>query len=125
MPMGELMVMRGDSSSIAMGGMSHEHAYASGPWQCARSDHDPREGCWAEEDAHRALIERLSEYDGWALSCGAKDLAWLLPLLPSSCRVPATARARASWKPGAYPACEVSRSSCAARGSDDGSMAMT
>lgn len=82
-------------------------AYADPPYlgQCSRYEHHHPDGkCWDDMETHRSLIQQLGEYDGWALSCGAKDIVWLAPMLPDSARVLAWCKTWASWKPGTYPA---------------------
>ena len=57
---------------------------------------------------HVQLIERLREYDGWALSTDERSLSYVLPLCPSKTRVLAWCRSNApffvpnpaaSWEP--------------------------
>jgi hypothetical protein len=82
-------------------------AYADPPYlgMCKRYEHHHPDGlCWDDVSTHAALIGRLGEYDGWALSCNAKDLRWLLPLAPDDVLPLAWVKTWASWKPGVYPA---------------------
>lgn len=82
-------------------------AYADPPYLglCARYDHEHGDGgCWDEPETHRQLIDRLKEYDGWALSLHVPSLPTILPMLPDGYRVLAWCKTWASWKPGVYPA---------------------
>lgn len=49
---------------------------------------------------HTNLIERLSEYDGWALHMTSGNLKDILPLCPKDARVMAWVKPFASFKPG-------------------------
>lgn len=74
---------------------------------------------YAGEVDHRALVSRLQEYDGWALSTSAEALPMVLSLLAGhdgwsvaswfkGARPGKAARARSSWEPVIYrPAREV------------------
>lgn len=55
---------------------------------------------FAGEVDHLALVERLKDYDGWALSTNAESLHWLLPLCPEA-RVLAWVKhtVTVSWEP--------------------------
>lgn len=82
-------------------------AYADPPYlgMCARYDHTHPDGrCWDEPETHRLLIERLADYDGWALSLHVPSLAAMLAMCPDDVRVLAWCKTWASWKPGVYPA---------------------
>ena len=57
-----------------------------------------------EEVDHRKLLERLKEYDGWALSCSSPSLRILLPMCPVDIRIGAFVKPFASFKPGVNPA---------------------
>lgn len=52
----------------------------------------------AEVD-HEALLARLVEYDGWALSASSPSLRFLLPLCPDDVRVMAWVKPFAVFKP--------------------------
>lgn len=56
---------------------------------------------YAGEVDHPALIERLVEYDGWALSTNAESLHWILPLCPPRHRVLAWVKntVTVAWEP--------------------------
>lgn len=56
---------------------------------------------YAGEVDHVVLIERLRDYDGWALSTSAEALRDLLPLCPSGARVLAWVKhtVTVSWEP--------------------------
>jgi hypothetical protein len=62
--------------------------------------HDPR--C-AEVD-HQELIERLNQYDAWALSLSSPTLKIILPMCPADVRVMAWVKPFASFKPNVNPA---------------------
>lgn len=82
-------------------------AYADPPYlgMCKRYDHVHGDGgCWDEPETHRALIDSLAEYDGWALSLSSSSLRTILPMCPDDVRVMAWVKPWASWKPGVYPA---------------------
>ena len=77
-------------------------AYADPPYvgqAVRRYSHDPK--C-AEVD-HQALIQQLTTYDGWALSCSTPSLRTLLPMCPRDVRVAAWVKPFCSFK-GANPA---------------------
>ena len=86
-------------------------AYADPPYlgACKRYGHrhEAPYGCWDDLATHRTLIDRLGEYDGWALSGGAYHLWKYLPLCPADVRVAVwvkpNARSRVmpdlSWEP--------------------------
>lgn len=57
-----------------------------------------------QEVDHQALIARLVEYDGWALSCSSPSLKVLLPMCPDNVRIGAFVKPFASFKPGVNPA---------------------
>lgn len=81
-------------------------AYADPPYlgMCKRYDHVHPDGrCWDDIETHRLLIERLAEYDGWALSLSSVSLQAVLPLCPRGVRVMAYCKSWASWKPGVHP----------------------
>lgn len=59
--------------------------------------HDPS-GIPAEEVDYPQLIERLRQYDGWALSASSPSLHTLLPMVPEA-RVAAWIKPWCSWKP--------------------------
>jgi hypothetical protein len=83
-------------------------AYADPPYlgMCGRYDHEHGDGgCWDDIETHRLLIEQLGDYDGWALSMGAKDLGAMLPMTPEPYRVLSWVKTWASWKPGPFPVC--------------------
>lgn len=81
-------------------------AYADPPYfgQCRMYQHHHPDGlCWDDLDTHRALIERLSEYDGWALSATSNSLRLLLPICPEKARVAAWVKKSAVYKKGVNP----------------------
>lgn len=82
-------------------------AYADPPYlgRCGRYDHNHPDGrCWDEPETHRLLVERLSQYDGWAMSLSAASLQIILPMCPPTVRTLAWVKPWASWKPGVFPA---------------------
>lgn len=82
------------------------YAYADPPYlgMCKRYDHHHPDGrCWDDVETHRLLIDRLGEYDGWALSLSTVSLAVILPMCPPRTRVLAYCKTWASWKPGVHP----------------------
>lgn len=54
-------------------------------------------------EAHRELIARLGDFDGWALSLHSPSLRLILPLCPDDVRVAAWVKPFASFKPGVNP----------------------
>lgn len=50
------------------------------------SDH-PEHGVYDTVEGHRALVDSLAEYDGWALSLSAPSLRTILPMCPEDARV--------------------------------------
>ncbi len=60
--------------------------------------------CWDELSTHERLIkDRLSEFDGWALSLTSTTLQAILPLCRGGVRVAAWVKPFASFKPGVNP----------------------
>ena len=58
-----------------------------------------------QEIDHADLIQnRLSSYDGWALSCHTQSLRLLLPICPNDTRVMAWVKPFAVFKPNVNPA---------------------
>jgi hypothetical protein len=55
-------------------------------------------------ETHAALVERLMDYDGWAMSLHAPSLKYILPLCPDNVRVMPWVKPFASFKPGVNPA---------------------
>ena len=53
---------------------------------------------------HELLIDHLSTFDGWALSCHSPSLRALLPMCPADTRVAAWVKPFCSFKPGVSPA---------------------
>lgn len=51
-------------------------------------------------ETHAALIERLNEYDGWAMSLHTPSVRHILPLCPLDVRLMAWVKPFASFKPG-------------------------
>lgn len=76
-------------------------AYADPPYlgQSAKhySDH-PEHGVYDTEAGHRALIDRMAEYDGWALSLSSPSLRTILPMCPDDARVCAWVKPFAAFK---------------------------
>ncbi len=65
-------------------------AYADPPYlgMCGRYGHEHHGGgCWDDVETHRALIERLSAFDGYVLSFHLPSLPTILPMLPDNARV--------------------------------------
>ncbi len=82
-------------------------AYADPPYfGCAMrhyGDH-PEAAVYDTIDGHRQLIERLTQFDGWALSMTSGNLHDILPLCPREARIAAWVKPFASFKPGVNPA---------------------
>lgn len=76
-------------------------AYADPPYfGCAvklYGDH-PEAAVYDTLEGHKALIDSLSEYDGWALSMTSGNLRDLLPLCPPDVRVMAWVKPFAAFK---------------------------
>lgn len=82
-------------------------AYADPPYlgRCHYYGHHHPDGrCWDDLDTHRALIDTLGEYDGWALSLSMPSLRDIWPLTPPDTRVLTWCKSFASFKPGIHPA---------------------
>jgi hypothetical protein len=83
-------------------------AYADPPYLgvCRRYGHRHEEpyGCWDDIATHAVLISRLADYDGWALSSGAKMLRDILTICPDDVRVAAWAKPWAVFLPNVNPA---------------------
>ena len=79
-------------------------AYADPPYPGQADRHYSHDPSCAEVD-HADLIDRLSAYDGWALSSGANlaALQYVVPLLPEGTRVCVWVKPFASFKPGVNP----------------------
>ena len=56
-----------------------------------------------EEVDHAALIARLSEYDGWALSTGSVQLQEVIALCPKGVRVAAWVKSYVCMRPNVNP----------------------
>lgn len=82
-------------------------AYADPPYYglCKLYDHDHPDGrCWDDLDTHARLIDRLAEFDAWAMSLHTPTLRDVLPLCPQDARVGAWVKPFASFKLGVNPA---------------------
>lgn len=82
-------------------------AYADPPYLgcCGLYDHyHPDDRCWDDVSTHAALIDRLAEFDGWALSMTSGSLQTLLPLCPEDARVAAWVKPFCAFKRGVRPA---------------------
>lgn len=80
-------------------------AYADPPYYgCGRlyRKHHPAATDWDNKETHLDLVSSLTaDYDGWALSCLPRDLAWILPACPESTLVAAWTKPFGSgYKPG-------------------------
>jgi len=74
-------------------------AYADPPYiGCAKKHYN------SEEVDHLQLIKKLSNYDGWALSCHSPSLKILLPICPANVRIMAWVKPFCSFKPNVNPA---------------------
>ena len=80
-------------------------AYADPPYIGQAKKHYSHDPNCAEVD-HAALIARLEEYDGWALSMSAtmESFKMIVPAAPDDGRIGAWAKPFASFKPGVDPA---------------------
>lgn len=58
----------------------------------------------SEEVDHKVLIDKLTSYDGWALSCSSPSLKILLPICPEKTRIGAWVKPFCSFKPNVNPA---------------------
>ena len=76
-------------------------AYADPPYIGQAKRHYSNDPSWipAAEVDHVELLQRLSTYDGWALSCSTPSLRYLLSITPEGTRVGAWVKPFASWKP--------------------------
>lgn len=79
-------------------------AYADPPYLgcCHFYGHDHGDDglCWNDVETHRRLIDRLGEYDAWAMSLTSTTLREILPLCPEDVRVMSWVKPFASFKPG-------------------------
>lgn len=82
-------------------------AYADPPYLgCGRKlygEHHAAAADWDDKATHLALIARMTaDYpDGWALSCLARDLVWVLPACPDDVRIASWVKPFGSgYKPG-------------------------
>ena len=81
-------------------------AYADPPYYgCCRlyAHHHPDGRCWDDLDTHARLIDRLAEFDAWAMSLTSNSLRLILPLCPEGVRVAAWVKPFAVYKPGVNP----------------------
>lgn len=81
-------------------------AYADPPYLgCAKIHYsnDPSEISPVEVD-HAHLIEKLNQFDAWALSSHSPGLKFILPLCPDDVRIAAWVKPFASYKPNVNPA---------------------
>ena len=58
----------------------------------------------SEEVNHKELIEKLQEYDGWALSLSSPTLKQILNMCPDNVRIAAWVKPFCSFKPNVNPA---------------------
>jgi len=79
-------------------------AYADPPYIGQAKRHYGNESDYAGEVDHAELIDDLSQYDGWALSCSSPSLREILPLCPEDVRVMAWVKPFAIFKPNVNPA---------------------
>lgn len=75
-------------------------AYADPPYVGCAARHYKDHPDYAGEVDHVALIERLNEFDAWALSLHSPSLKTILPLCPDDSRVGAWVKPWSVWKPG-------------------------
>jgi hypothetical protein len=77
-------------------------AYADPPYLgcCGHYGHRHEQpyGCWDDLLTHAALITRLEEYDGWALSASSVSLRRILPMCPSDARIAVWVKPFAAFK---------------------------
>ena len=82
-------------------------AYADPPYigQAKKhyADEAAKAGRVAAEVDHAELVERLTEYDGWALSLSSPSLKQILALCPDDVRVAAWTKPFAFFKPWVWP----------------------
>ena len=81
-------------------------AYADPPYLgcCGLYDHHHPDGrCWDDLDTHARLIDRLAEFDAWAMSLSAPSLRDIAPLCPPEARVGAWVKPFAAFKPNVNP----------------------
>ena len=82
-------------------------AYADPPYLgCGKKfydKHHPDARIWDSIEAHEQLIERLSEFDGWAMSLSSTSLRRILPLCPEGVRVASWVKPFAVFKKGVNP----------------------
>lgn len=82
-------------------------AFADPPYLgCGRlyAKHHAEALIWDKPETHRALIESLAEFDGWAMSVSSPSLRTILPMCPEDCRVAAWVKPFAVFKPNVNPA---------------------
>ena len=76
-------------------------AFADPPYLgcCKLYDHFHPDGlCWDDPSTHKALLDSLSDYDGWAYCLTSTTLVDLLPLVPAGTRVAAWVKPFAAYK---------------------------
>jgi hypothetical protein len=72
-------------------------AYADPPYLGQALKHYRNDPHCAEVD-HQALIQKLTKYDGWALSCSTTSLWTLLPMCPPDVRIGAWVKTFCAFK---------------------------
>lgn len=78
-------------------------AYADPPYIGQASKHYSHDPNCAEVN-HKELIQRLNEYDAWALSLSSPSLKQIIALCPDDIRVGAWVKPFCSFKPNVNPA---------------------
>lgn len=82
-------------------------AYADPPYLGQGKRHyakdHPEAYVWDDPESHRALIESLAEYDGWAMSLSSPSLKALLPMCPEDVRIAAWVKPFGIFKPNVNP----------------------
>ncbi len=78
-------------------------AYADPPYIGQSKKHYGDQPSYAGEVDHTALIQKLTSFDAWALSCHTNSLGFLLSLCPKGTRVGAWVKPFAFFKKGVNP----------------------
>lgn len=79
-------------------------AYADPPYLGKARKYYRNHPDYAGEVDHAALVEDLSAFDGWALSCSSPSLRLILPLCPNDVRIMAWVKTFSTMFPGVNPA---------------------
>jgi hypothetical protein len=78
--------------------------YAGNTKRAQSGDGNAAAAEWDDPERHRAMVESLADYDGWAIALNPENLHHYIPWVPSDTRI-------CSWhKPNPFPAGRIVKS---------------